>query len=443
MFLTCNNINFSYFPEKQVLKGISFSLDKGDTLAIVGASGSGKSTLLKIISGLLSDSGGKNLQGEIIIDGDTPDQYRRSGRLAYMFQEATLLPHLTVKENIEFPLKIKGLHLEKVSNLLVAVGLDEYSNYLPNQLSGGMKTRVALARSFSTNPEMLLLDEPFSALDISWKSELYVELENLKGKKNTTVIIVTHDIQEALLLCDKVIVLKSNGTIYGEPQKIQSELSIEDRVEDISGFLREVYTQYYIPIQDLFIKDGRRKNVNFNKAYIFLEKLISIAGDFDKEENYSFGSHIEIRKISHQKEVNEKLLRAYSIAKTDLFKHELLWDILNYPDLPDKKHEEFSAFYIQHINKFSAKTLQFFNVSKDGVFSALKNRIDDFTIPNSKKWIYLCDMYASSEIEQVLQYLEDTENGNISQLNYPLAKDVARQVKTKIKNEKQDTLHIA
>lgn len=445
MSINISNISFGYELQKMVLHNISFDLEKGKTLAIVGASGCGKSTLLRMISGILPCTNDKQkLHGTILIDNLTPDQYRKTGKLAFMFQEATLMPHLTVKENIAFPLKIaKKENDDEVQGLMQMVGLSDYANYLPKQLSGGMKTRVALARSFSTNPELLLLDEPFSALDIAWKSKLYVELEKLKKQNNTTVIIVTHDIQEALLLCDKVIVLKSNGTINGELIPIRSKLSIEKRVEDISGFLSDVYTRHYIPIQDLIIKDGRRGNVTSNEANTLLENLIAISGNIDNEKNFTFGSHIEIRKISQQKETNAKLLDAYSKAKTDTFKHELLWDILNYPDLPIEKHYEFSAFYIKNINDFSAKTLQFFAEKPNNVFNVLKNRIGDFTIPNSKKWIYLCDIYASSENERVLKYLEDVINGKIEQLNYPLAKEVAKQVIAKIKNEKQDTPYIA
>ncbi|MBK8370380.1 MAG: ATP-binding cassette domain-containing protein [Saprospiraceae bacterium] len=174
MFIECQNINFNYITSARVLQDINFSLEKGKTLAIVGASGCGKSTLLRIVSGILPNSVGNSLRGKLEVDGLTPDLYRQTGKLAFMFQEATLMPHLNVKENIELPLNIKGkTDVQKVEDLIKAVGLEEYINYLPKQLSGGMKTRVALARSFSTMPELLLLDEPFSALDIAWKSKLY------------------------------------------------------------------------------------------------------------------------------------------------------------------------------------------------------------------------------------------------------------------------------
>lgn len=250
------------------MKNISFDLEKGQTLAIVGASGCGKSTLLRIISGILGNTNGNSLQGEITIDGLTPDQYRQTGKLAFMFQEATLMPHLTVKQNIELPLKIKGdSNEQKINNLIKAVGLEEYSNYLPKQLSGGMKTRVALARSFSTNPKLLLLDEPFSALDIAWKSKLYVELEKLREESSTTVVVVTHDVQEALLLADHVIVMNSFGAIETR-KEIKSDYSIMHRVKNISGYMNSVYERYMLPIQDAIMNGQNRKNEKQDTLHI-------------------------------------------------------------------------------------------------------------------------------------------------------------------------------
>lgn len=268
MFLNCDNIGFSYIASKQVLNGISFSLEKGDTMAIVGASGCGKSTLLRILSGILTNTNGNNLQGEISIDGLTPDQYRQTGKLAFMFQEATLMSHLTVKQNIELPLKIKGQSNEqKISDLIKAIGLAEYSSYLPKQLSGGMKTRVALARSFVSTPELLLLDEPFSALDIAWKSKLYVELEKLRAQFNTTIVMVTHDVQEALLLADHIIVLNSLGSIELR-KEISSTFTAIEKVINISEYMNSVYENYMLPIQDAIIDGQSRKNEKQDTIHI-------------------------------------------------------------------------------------------------------------------------------------------------------------------------------
>jgi ABC-type nitrate/sulfonate/bicarbonate transport system ATPase subunit len=127
-------------------------------------------------------------------------------------------------------MKIKN-EKEDVKNIIDTVGLTKYQNYLPKQLSGGMKTRVALARSFVTKPELLLLDEPFSALDIAWKDALYHELKQLVNSFNTTVVLVTHDIEEALKLGDKIICLGIDGDIIFEKNNV-SEQNLSSLLEE-------------------------------------------------------------------------------------------------------------------------------------------------------------------------------------------------------------------
>lgn len=259
MFIHVDNIDFSYTPGTPVLRDVSFDLGKGETLAVVGASGCGKSTLLRIIAGILPQPPLHELDGSVLINGVTADEYRRSGKLAFMFQEATLMPNLTVRDNIAFPLRIKGLKDDqRVGELIEAVGLSDFADYLPKQLSGGMKTRVALARSFVTGPELLFLDEPFAALDIAWKSKLYRELEKLLEIHDTTVVFVTHDVQESLLLSDNVMVFCPDGSIKAR-YEIESEKSISERVNDISSFMAEVYSDYMLPIQDA-IMNGNSVN---------------------------------------------------------------------------------------------------------------------------------------------------------------------------------------
>ena len=268
MYIDCKNITFAYNSNNNVLNSLSLKINKGETLAIVGASGCGKSTLLRILSGILPEEKSNSLLGNISIDNLTPDQYRQTGKLAFMFQEATLLPHLSVKQNIELPLKLKRNNNEqKINNLITSVGLDDFRDYLPKQLSGGMKTRVALARSFSTNPELLLLDEPFSSLDIAWKSKLYVELEKLREETSTTVVVVTHDVQEALLLANNVIVMNNIGRIEAKIE-INTRYSIMDRVNDISGYMNSVYEIYMLPIQDAIINGQNRINEKQDTLHI-------------------------------------------------------------------------------------------------------------------------------------------------------------------------------
>ncbi|HMP70731.1 MAG TPA: ATP-binding cassette domain-containing protein [Pirellulaceae bacterium] len=212
MLVSLNNLSFSYQKEN-VLNNLSFDVEKGSVLAIVGSSGSGKSTILRLIAGLLD----KRMSGTVRIADLNPEQYRKQGKLALMFQQPNLFPNLTVKENISLPLEIIRKENEELTNgLIKAVGLEKYQNSLPNKLSGGMATRVALARAFITKPELLLLDEPFTALDVAWKDALYSELKKLKAAAGTTVILVTHDIEEAISLADKIICLGIDGRVIKE-----------------------------------------------------------------------------------------------------------------------------------------------------------------------------------------------------------------------------------
>ncbi|MBK8699809.1 MAG: ABC transporter ATP-binding protein [Saprospiraceae bacterium] len=437
MFISGNNITFSYQSDKQVLNSIGFSLDKADTLAIVGPSGCGKSTLLRILSGLLSSSSGNHLTGDVVIDSLTSNEYRETGKLAFMFQDATLLPHLSVRQNIGLPLKIKGIDENgKVESLIKAVGLEDAADYLPKQLSGGMRTRVALARAFVTEPELLLLDEPFSALDIAWKSKLYIELEELRELYNTTVIMVTHDVQEAILLSDKIIVLNRFGQIQPPEHPVVSTMSHSERVNNISGFLQqEHYQKLFVSIQDIILKDGKRFNISKKEALHLIDNIIRIAGDERNEKSLSKNELDAIRDFSNDVEINAKLLTAFAKAETDYLKYQLIWDILEFDALPGSVHDEIFAYYFKNIETFSEYSRQWYALHDDErFFNILKGRIESNKGYNSKKkWIYLCDLYAVKKLPELSSFLEDVIEAKIEQLNYPFAKEVAKQVKAKIK----------
>ncbi len=231
MFVSLKEVSFSYGIRKAI-NNISFEVEKGSVVAIVGSSGSGKSTILRLVAGLLQQD--QTTSSKITVDNQTPLQYQRQGKLALMFQQPNLFPNLTVQENISLPLEISAQQdSELVRQMIRTVGLSECSSLLPRQLSGGMATRVALARAFITRPELLLLDEPFSSLDIAWKDALYQELKELISQHKTTVMLVTHDIEEAVLLADKVICLGINGEIIKEfenTRTVELQTAIKDLV---------------------------------------------------------------------------------------------------------------------------------------------------------------------------------------------------------------------
>ncbi len=178
----------------QVLENINFQLEKGDFVTVIGPSGCGKSTLLKIIAGLDSD-----FEGEIIIDGERIT--KPSKKQGFIFQEHRLFPWLTVEENIAADLSLKDKYVkDKVKEWVEIVRLDGFEKSYPKEISGGMSQRVAIARALLRDPNVLLLDEPFGALDAFTRSHLQEVLLNIWEQKKTTMIFVTHDIDEAIYL---------------------------------------------------------------------------------------------------------------------------------------------------------------------------------------------------------------------------------------------------
>jgi len=231
MKVELENVSFGYDKDNIVLDGISFTIESSESISIVGSSGCGKSTLLRIICGLLPDLPHQKLLGQIHLGGlnvisekSKWKDERSKGILGFMFQEHSLLPNLTVGENIHLPLKIIGKSNggeQLVSEYLKLTGLEKWKNELPSMLSGGMKTRTALARTFISQPKLLLLDEPFSSLDVVWKAKLYEEVRKLRNISATTTILVTHDIFEAIFFSDIIVVL-------GDNHKIIEKVSIRD-----------------------------------------------------------------------------------------------------------------------------------------------------------------------------------------------------------------------
>ncbi len=194
----------------QVLKDIRFDVKSGDFCCIVGPSGSGKTTLLNLLSGL-----DLNFDGSILIGGNTPTEGSAPG---YMFQSSRLMPWLTVRENVGLVLA-GGDTTTQVDDLLREIGLFEFAEAYPNQLSGGMRRRVALARALIIEPPLLLLDEPFSSLDAPVANHLRRLLLDVCVRRSSTVIFVTHDLREALYLADRVLFVSDRpGTIVLDHQ---------------------------------------------------------------------------------------------------------------------------------------------------------------------------------------------------------------------------------
>jgi putative spermidine/putrescine transport system ATP-binding protein len=206
----------------------------GEIVALLGPSGCGKTTLLRIVAGFVTQSA-----GQVLIDGRSIDDLTPNLRkIGIVFQNYALFPHLTVRENVAYGLKARGAGKaeirEKVARFLDAVQLGSLADRLPRQLSGGQQQRVALARALAVEPRVLLLDEPFSALDKSLRLDMQIELRRLQRQFGLTAILVTHDQDEAMSVADRIAVMNR-----GRVEQVDTPVAVYDRPETlfVSGFI--------------------------------------------------------------------------------------------------------------------------------------------------------------------------------------------------------------
>jgi osmoprotectant transport system ATP-binding protein len=246
------------FNGKVILKDINLTIEKEELVVFIGPSGCGKTTTLKMINKLLSPT-----SGEILINGDKiqdKDTIKLRRNMGYVIQQAGLLPHLTIGDNIGLIATMEKMPKdkikEKVIELLNLVGLDpdEFIDKYPNQLSGGQQQRVGVARAFVMDPEVILMDEPFSALDPITKAQLQDEIFNIQQNVKKTIIFVTHDMDEALKLGDKICIMDGGSIVqYDTPEEILKN-PINDFVSDFVGKNRIWNQPELIHAKDIMIE---------------------------------------------------------------------------------------------------------------------------------------------------------------------------------------------
>ena len=223
------------YQGRDVISNVNISLEEGETVCLVGSSGVGKTTLFQILSGLSKpDAGSVFLHGK--------DVTSKTGEVGYMLQKDLLLPHFTIAENVALPLRIKKMHkllaIEKGMRYFDQFGLSGYENAYPSQLSGGMRQRVALLRTYLFGKDVILLDEPFSALDELTRSDMWDWYLKISTELKLSTIFISHSIEEAVFLSNKVYVMA------GQPGRIAGEINIVEKVRDNEFRLSEEMQKY-------------------------------------------------------------------------------------------------------------------------------------------------------------------------------------------------------
>ncbi len=245
--VTLKNLHKRYGKGALVLENIDIEVSGTEFIGLIGPSGCGKSTLLKLIAGLTPIT-----SGELEINGRSPAAAR--DRMSFIFQDATLLPWLTVHKNIQTTMRLHGVDKRECAlvadKMAAVVGLDKVKNFYPRQLSGGMQMRVSIARALSVSPQILLLDEPFGALDEMTRNHLNEELLKIRSMEDWTAFFVTHSVAEAVFLSTQIIILTANpGKIFKKipvpfpyPRTAETRESAEFQslVGEVSHHLRSV-----------------------------------------------------------------------------------------------------------------------------------------------------------------------------------------------------------
>ena len=280
MYLEVENLVKSY-GSNPVIKNLTFSIEKGQLISFVGESGSGKSTFLKCLSGLENINSGKVILNNKIINDKNLFVKPQRRKIGYVFQDYPLFPHLNIKENICFNLEKR--YFKNFEDIVKLTNLKQLLERYPHEISGGEQQRVSIARSIIREPDLLLLDEPFSNLDTNIKYSIRDEICKIIKKTNTTTILVTHDINDALNISDKILIFKA-GIVqqYSDPEKMYCEPAncyCAEVLGEINKFPKDDKI-YYIRPENLKVVDSSSDSMIIEKCF-FQGKSYKLLGKYE------------------------------------------------------------------------------------------------------------------------------------------------------------------
>ena len=339
------------YKNNTVLKDISFQIETGKFTVLIGESGCGKTTLLKMINKLIVPT-----KGDIFIDGKNIreiDDIKLRRSMGYVIQQTGLFPHMTVRENITIIPKIlkmdEGKIEEDTLKMMDMIGLDEsLLDRYPSELSGGQQQRIGIARAFITNPNIILMDEPFSALDPMSRVSLQDELLKLQEKLHKTIVFVTHDMDEAIKLADKIAIFDNGELVqYDVPENILKHPA-NDFVKNFVGKKRIWTSPKYIKASDIMIDKPVTSSPNYTVFYCLNKmKMMKVDSLMIIDENNKFLGVLYAESVTDKEALNkmasEYMLKDIPIVRKDdsistLAKLVTESRLLNIPVLDDENH---------------------------------------------------------------------------------------------------------
>ena len=290
MFLSIENLIKFYTKDDPLIKDLNFSVNKGEFVSFIGESGSGKTTFLKCLAGLEKINSGKITLNNRVLDDKTTFVKPNHRKIGFIFQDYPLFPHLSVLENLK--INLDEQYEKNIKYYVELTGLDNLLNRYPHELSGGEQQRVCITRALIREPDLLLMDEPFSNLDVSIKSKIQSEVYKILKSTDTTTILVTHDIKDTFDISDRILVFKA-GIVqqYDKPEEMYCN-PVNCYCAKILGDLNRIHIdgkELYIRPEKIKIVDKSKHKIKVEKTS-FIGKEYKIKGTLNKDEIYFYNS---------------------------------------------------------------------------------------------------------------------------------------------------------